>query len=96
MENTKIPLCPPGTGPSTLRFFEVISSGGIPIIFNNLKLPPDLEKLVIRMSIEDLRTGGVYKILERNLDNLQEEILEIYWKNYSNENLHLSILKRFN
>ena len=42
LEDTKFPLCPPGTGPSTLRFFETLSSGGIPIIFNDLKLPEDI------------------------------------------------------
>jgi len=96
IENTKFPLCPPGTGPSTLRLFESLSSGGIPIIFNDLKLPDDLNNLIIKTDIEKLINGEIYKFIENDFDFVQNKILDTYWSNYSNENLHMSIIKKFN
>lgn len=96
LEDTKFPLCPQGTGPSTLRFFESLSSGGFPVIFNSLKLPSDIRKYVIKSSIEDLENRDFEKSLERFDDSLQEEMVDLYWSRYSNENLSLSIIERIN
>jgi hypothetical protein len=94
---TKFPLCPPGTGPSTLRFFECLSTGGIPIIFNDLKIPKDLENLVVRADEEYFTSGDVYRLIENDeLENKSNLILDTYWDNYSNENLSKSIIKYFN
>lgn len=94
LEETKFPLCPQGTGPSTLRFFESLSSGGFPVIFNNLKLPIDIRKFVIHSSIEDIENNNLEKSLEKFDDSLQEEMIDLYWSRYSNERLSLSIVDR--
>jgi len=93
LESTKFALCPPGTGPSTLRLFEAMSVGCIPIIFNDLKIPPDLEGLIIKSNHEDFSTGKIRYILEEiDISKISGEILEIYWERYSNQRLSESIL----
>lgn len=94
IENTKFPLCPQGTGPSTLRFFESLSSGGFPVIFNNLKIPEDIKKFVIKSSIEEILTEEINIKTNQFDDNLQEEMLDIYWSKYSNDNLSRSIIEK--
>lgn len=96
LENTKFPLCPPGTGPSTLRFFETLSSGGIPVIFNDLKLPEDLSDIVIKLDIDDLINGNIYDFLNSNFDTKQEQVLDFYWKKLSNNNLYKLIIEKLN
>jgi hypothetical protein len=93
LESTKFALCPPGTGPSTLRLFEAMSVGCIPIIFNDLKIPPDLEGLIIKSSHEDFSTSKIRYILEEiDISKISGEILEVYWERYSNQRLSQSIL----
>lgn len=93
LRTTKFALCPPGTGPSTLRLFEAMSLGCIPIIFNDLKLPIDLKNLVVRSTYEDFKNGNTKFILENlDLSKRSKQIYESYWKKYSNNNLSESIL----
>ena len=94
LENTKFPLCPPGTGPSTLRFFETLSTGGIPVIFNDLKIPPSLEKLIIKSTLEELKIGNFFKDTDQDFwEERSKEIYNLYWSEYSNHNLKNSILQ---
>ena len=95
LENTQFPLCPQGTGPSTLRFFESLSTGGIPVLFNDLKIPEGLEKLVVRSTIESLRSGDILSEIENlSLEEISKEIYDLYWSEYSNQNLGNSILEK--
>lgn len=94
LEDTKFPLCPQGTGPSTLRFFETLSSGGFPVIFNDIKLPKDIRKYVISSSIGDIEGGKIMSQLKKFDNNIQEEMIEMYWSRYSNEKLSLSIIEK--
>lgn len=96
LENTQFPLCPPGTGPSTLRFFEALSTGGIPILFNDLKIPEKLDKLVIRSTIEDLRNGNIFSVIEKiDAEERSKEIYDLYWSEYSNPKLGNPIINKF-
>lgn len=90
LEDTKFPLCPPGTGPSTLRLFESLSSGGFPIIFNDIKLPKKLFKYCIKISIEEIYNKSLFEKFD---DCLQEEVLDVYWNEFSNDNLSKSIVE---
>jgi hypothetical protein len=70
-----------------------MSVGCIPIIFNDLKIPPDLEGLIIKSNHEDFSTGKIRYILEEiDISKISGEILEIYWERYSNQRLSESIL----
>jgi hypothetical protein len=91
LENSQISLCPRGTGPSTLRFFESISVGSVPVIFNDLNLPDELENLIYKMNIDE-----IHKI-SFDIDELQKKsdlVFEYYWDNLSNTNLYKTIEKK--
>lgn len=95
LEKTQFPLCPPGTGPSTLRFFEALSTGGIPVLFNDLKIPKNLEKLVVRSTIEDFQNGRTLSEIKNiDLEKRSKEIYELYWSEYSNQKLGNSIIEK--
>ena len=97
LNRSRISLCPMGTGPSTLRLFESMSVGAIPVIFNDLKLPKEIKNLVSVMDINEIikNPASMDKLLE-NGENLSKNIYEAYWKYLSNDNLHKSIIKELN
>lgn len=96
--DSKMSLCPRGTGPSTLRFFESLSVGSIPIIFNNLKLPKEIQDLVYYIDMNDLESKINYLLHESDfvLQEKSNEITNIYWEKFSNNNLYKSILNKIN
>jgi hypothetical protein len=97
LEDTKISICPRGTGPSTLRLFESMSVGSIPLIFNNLDLPEVLENFVIKADLQEFIEGKITEeILSKNLKDYSEGIYDAYWSGFSNQNLSNQILKIIN
>ena len=62
--NSKLSLCPQGTGPSTIRLYESMAVGSIPIIFNDVKVPNGFEKHIIR-----LKSVNVYKLIINEHNN---------------------------
>lgn len=97
LEDTKISMCPRGTGPSTLRLFESMSVGSIPVIFNDLDIPEILQSLVIKVDLDRFVLGDyTEEILSKNLQEISDGIYEVYWSNFSNSNLSKSILKSIN
>lgn len=94
INNSKISLCPRGTGPSTLRLFESMSVGSIPVIFNDIKIPQEFRTLIKSIDIEDfLKSPNIFEDLEDGED-LSKNIYERYWDNFSNENLHKMIISK--
>lgn len=92
--NSKISLCPRGTGPSTLRLFESMSVGTVPLIFNSLKLPLEISSSIIQYDIEDFLSNDVD--INHNLIKQKSEILfEYYWNNLCNNKLSKSIINFF-
>lgn len=97
LKETKISLCPRGTGPSTLRLFESMSVGSVPIIFNGLDVPDILQNLIIRVDLDQFILGSyTEEILSKNLQEISDGIYEAYWSNFSNSNLSKTILKSIN
>lgn len=96
LRNTKYSLCPPGTGPSTLRLFESMSVGSIPIVFNDIKIPRELNGLIIKTDIDSFLQNP-NSIFERtqNGGQISSNIYNTYWENFSNERLADSIIKHF-
>jgi hypothetical protein len=92
--DSKISLCPRGTGPSTLRLFESLSVGSIPMVFNDIELPADLEGKILRVKIDHLLCGGFIMPSDEELQDKSSFIYEYYWENLSNNNLYKSILRR--
>jgi hypothetical protein len=91
LENTKISICPRGTGPSTLRFFESMSVGSIPIIFNNLKIPESIDPFIFKDNIDSFIQSRDYS--KKDLQFISDKIYDTYWNELSNDNLYKSILK---
>ena len=97
LKKSKISLCPMGTGPSTLRLFESMSVGSIPVVFNNIKLPQEIKNLVKIMDVNDLiKNPYILDELAENGNSISKNIYEIYWETLSNENLHKSIIIALN
>jgi len=93
LKNSKMSLCPMGTGPSSLRLFESMSVGSIPIIFNNLKLPKEIKEIVRVVDVNSfIENPASYLICDTMGDKISENIYEIYWEKLSNDNLYKSII----
>lgn len=87
--NTVFSLCPEGTGVSTIRLYETMASGCIPVLFNDVKVPESIEHLCLRTSVDSL-----LKDID-NFSNIEEKckkIHEIYWNTLSNERMFEYIL----
>lgn len=66
-------MCPRGTGASTLRFWESLEAGAIPVLFaDEMQLPPgfDWDTCVIR--IKEKNVAHVEKVL-RSISKEKEE-----------------------
>lgn len=94
LNDSKISLCPRGTGPSTIRLFESMSVGSIPMIFNNLKLPSEIENSIFKINIYDLLLGKFNLPNNKELQNMSDFLLEYYWDYLSNENLYKTIINQ--
>lgn len=86
MCNTKFSLCPPGTGVSTIRLYESMAAGSIPVVFNNVKVPKIVEKYVIRVhNIEDILN---IQINDPRYVEWSNELKNNYWIHLSNSNFY--------
>lgn len=87
---TVFSLCPEGTGVSTIRLYESMASGSIPVLFNDVKVPEIVEPYCLRTTVNTL---------EQDLNNFSDvndkcqKLHEIYWKNLSNDMMMEYILK---
>lgn len=82
--NTKYALCPPGTGPSTIRLYEAMAAGCVPIVFNDVKVPDIIADHVIRVT----NLQQLASISTDIHDDTCENIYKIYWKHLSNDNYY--------
>jgi glycosyltransferase involved in cell wall biosynthesis len=79
LSDSKFALCPIGAGPNTLRFWESIAIGSIPVFFNTEFVPPFFEELIAQKnSNEKLSDIFVYVNLERNNPGSFIKVLESY------------------
>lgn len=84
LSQTIFSLCPEGAGPNTLRFWESLQSGCIPVIYTNDWVPPrlrnfDLSDVSVTIRTEDAEyTHEILRehwlSIESNLDNLSRRI----------------------
>jgi hypothetical protein len=92
LEKSYFSFCPRGTGESTLRLYEAISAGSFPIVFNDVKIPESLEKFVIRKDIRE--EINFDEIKNTHSEEMRQEMMSIYWSEYSNENIYKCILRK--
>ena len=77
--NSKFSLCPIGAGPNTLRFWESIAVGSIPVFFNRKFIPPFLNEFNRHTGRTlDSRDIFVYAPLDRNDPNSVIKMLRSY------------------
>lgn len=84
--NTKFSLCPPGTGVSTIRLYESMAAGSIPVVFNDIKVPKIVEKYIIRLyNIEDILN---IQWNDPKYINHSQDLKKYYWEYLSNTNFY--------
>lgn len=97
--NSKFGLCPRGTGLGTLRMWETLASGVVPVIISdNYKFP--LEHIIewenISVTVKESDIHLIDKILknysDKTIENMIEKGTEIYNTYFSNDKLHKTIL----
>lgn len=93
LSDSKLSLCPRGTGPSTIRLFESLSVGSIPVVFNDIKLPTEIENNIFKIEINDLLSGDFKIPSDDDLQKMSTFLYEYYWDNLSNDNLYKNIIK---
>ena len=76
-------LCPSGTGPSSIRFWESLGSGSIPILLSdNLDLPKHKlwEKTIVRISEKDVEkiSSIISEISSEEEENMRKNCLIVY------------------
>lgn len=79
LSDTKFSLCPIGAGPNTLRFWESIAIGSIPVFFNTEFVPPFFDEFIaLKDTNQKLSDVFVYVDLERENPNAFIKVLESY------------------
>jgi hypothetical protein len=96
LNDTKIALCPRGTGPSTIRFWEAMGSGCVPLVISDyLKMPMqriiDWEGMVINVPEKDINSLLEYIPSQEILEEMAEECKKTYYNYFSNEFLYKAI-----
>lgn len=96
LEETEMALCPRGTGPSTIRFWEALGSGCLPLLISDsLKLPLedviDWTRLMIKIPEKDIENIDNYLPDKMSLFFMRTEAQRLYQEWFSNENLYKTI-----
>lgn len=91
--NSKFSLCPRGTGANTIRFFESLSVGSIPIIFNDIKIPKEIDDCIIRYDLNNIADLPNYLQNVNNAGERCKNIYNFYWNNFDNNFIHKLIEK---
>lgn len=94
--DSKFSCCPRGTGISSVRLFESMSMGSIPIILADGYKPPLNDKInwseISLMVNEDNICDIPRLILEVDYKVMKDKMINTYNKYFSNENLHKTVL----
>ncbi|CAG7581513.1 MAG: putative glycosyltransferase [uncultured marine phage] len=97
-------VCPRGTGISSVRLFESMAMGSIPVIVADDYDPPlskvvDWDRISIQLPEKQVLSDDKYLISMINnhlefpyLNSMREEMMDIYDEYFSNENLHKTIM----
>ena len=98
LQSSIISVCPLGTGPGSVRLWEALSSGSIPLIVSeNLMLPYPIHDKVVIIStnkIDDLE-GEISRILAMSpvqLVDYQQNLYRAHMSNCFNNVLHMPII----
>lgn len=101
MNDSKISLCPRGTGPSTIRMWEAMAMGSVPmIISDSLKMPLsnkiDWKEAVIFVPESDILNIENYIPDSKKLVDMSEKCIKIYKSHFSENVMHKIITGEIN
>tara|TARA_B100000287_G_C20605030_1_gene769686 strand:- start:346 stop:1185 length:840 start_codon:yes stop_codon:yes gene_type:complete len=95
--NSKVSICPRGTGPSTIRMWESMAMGSVPVLISDsLQLPMankvDWSEHII--SVPERESADLRKHMpsEEKLKKMSENCIETYKKFFSEERMHEIII----
>ena len=99
--NSQFSLCPLGTGPNSIRLWETISFGSVPVILSDKLVLPNLninyEDYFIFWKEADI--DKLYNYLlnfeKEKLTNMSEKCIELYQTYFSELNMHKPIIYFF-
>ena len=100
LEDTQISLCPRGTGPSTIRLWESMSFGCLPLLItDSLKMPLsdliDWDAMILRIQphMSPLVSNMIDAISCDEIDKKAKLCNDVYQEKFSNDNLHVTVLE---
>ena len=81
LSDSKFSLCPIGAGPNTLRFWESIAMGSIPVLFNRKFSPPFFQEFNAKKQ-SDLKYSDIFSYVDLERENPSSFLKEL--EKYSN------------
>ena len=93
--DSKYSLCPSGTGCNSIRFFESLSYGSIPILLSDeIILPKFIDWSNYILQIEEHNINNIYKIIEQNdkIDCMSKKCVEIFLEYFDNDKFDKQII----
>ena len=95
--NSKVSICPRGTGPSTIRMWESMAMGSVPVLISDsLQLPladrVDWSKHIVFVPEKESSDLVKYIPSEEVLKEMSDNCIETYNKFFSEEQMHNIII----
>lgn len=96
---SRVTLCPRGTGPGTIRFWEALAMGSVPmLIADGLELPFEDQinwsEFIIRVPEASAKKANEFIPDSQVLKKMSEKGQTIYMNNFSNPNLYKSVVNK--
>lgn len=100
LSKSRFSLCPRGYGVSTIRFWESLQAGAIPILISDkMQLPPEIDWSNSIIRIKENNIQNILKVINgispKKEREMREECLKIY-KNFSGQNFVNTIRNYYN
>jgi hypothetical protein len=102
LETSVFTLCPSGSGPNSIRIYEAMSYGSIPIILSDKLVLPDLNIDYNEFCIiwEESKINELYSFLKEmdkhKIESMRKKCIEVYKLYFSNEKLNYCINYYYN
>lgn len=80
MENSTFTLCPSGTGPNSIRLWEAILNGSIPVVLSDMYAPPGKDRLWSTAVVECEETPEAIAALPDQLIALSQDLDSLHRK----------------
>lgn len=102
LSTSKFTFCPRGTGPSTIRIWEALASGSIPVIISdNLKMPKsNFDWNDIALFVKEDNVSSILNVIKSiskdKVYTMSQKGFELYNKYFDNTTMHNIIVEHIN